>query len=245
MKEVVRLANRPLGQGNAFAPSKKEWLPVVMAAASLATSLAGGAASGAANRKAAAMQRQQEAKEMDWYKRRYNEDYVDTAAGQNLVRRAKEFARENWRKAAGAQAVAGGTEAATAQAKEAGNKMMGDTIANIAATDQQRKAHVDDLHRQAEEKNTQMNMAREQQRGVNIAQTAQGASNALASMGSALMQDAGTTNLEGGRNNSHSTPLNIPQDRPDGGVVELKSGVEGISGEYDVNGLRKKMGLPT
>jgi len=206
---VTKYVNQPLGMGYgtgmegarigassvscggvmmdcAFAGRPKLWIPVVLAAASLATSIAGGAASSAASRRAEARQRRQEAEEDTWYKRRYNEDYVDTAAGQNLVRRAKDYARENVKRAEGARAVAGGTDAATAQAKEAGNRMVGDTIANIAATDQQQKAQVDNMHRQAGMQFAQMDIARENQRAQNIAQTAQGASNALASGASAF-----------------------------------------------------------
>ena len=137
--------------GKIFAPSHKLWvISAIGAGVGLASSLIGGAKAAEAAREAEKKQKAQEARENAWYTRRYNEDYLDTAAGQNLVRRAKDYARENWKKAAGAQAVAGGTDAATAMAKEAGNRMVGDTIANIAAADSQRKANVDAQHRQAE-----------------------------------------------------------------------------------------------
>ena len=204
---VTKYVNQPLGMGNTFAPNRKEFIVGALAAAGLASSLYGGIKSSEAAKEAERRQRQQEAKEEAWYKRRYNENYVDTAAGQNLVRRAKEYAKENWKKAAGAQAVAGGTDAATAMAKEAGNKMVGDTIANIAATDTARKDNVDNMHRQAQERYAQMDMAREQQRAQNITQAAQGASNALISMAGAVSQ-AGTAkaDLNGGSNNSTSAP---------------------------------------
>jgi hypothetical protein len=188
---------------------RKEWIQVALAAGSLASSLIGGAKASSAAKEAECRQRAQEASEKAWYTRRYNEDYVDTAAGQNLIRRAKEYARENWRKAAGAQAVAGGTAAATQMAKDAGNKMVGDTIANIAATDQARKAQVDNMHRQAESQFAQMDMNREMQRAQNITNAAQGASNAMASMAGALGQNGGNVSLKGGSNNGDmSTALN-------------------------------------
>lgn len=164
------------------------------AGVSLASSLIGGAQASKAAKRAERRQREQEAKEDAWYNRRYNEDYIDTAAGQNLVRRAKEFAKENWRKAAGAQAVAGGTEAATQMAKDAGNKMVGDTIANIAATDQARKAQVDNMHRQAESQFAQMDMNRELNRAQNITDAAGAASNAIM-QGALAFED-----LKGGSN---------------------------------------------
>ena len=201
---VTKIVKQPLGMGNCFAPSRKEWIATALsAAAGIATSLFGGSQASKAAKEAEKRQRRQEAQEEAWYNRRYNEDYIDTKAGQNLVRRAKDFAKENWKKASGAQAVAGGTAAATAMAKEAGNKMMGDTIANIGANDENRKMQADNLHRQAQNQFAQMDMAREMQRAQNITNAAQSASNALMSVGSAVDQaSTRSANLQGGNNNS-------------------------------------------
>lgn len=205
------LVFQPLGMGRGIGTERdtlvvgcnqpKLWIAsAIGAGVGLASSLFGGISAAKAAREAEKRQRQQEAKENAWYTRRYNENYIDTAAGQNLVRRAKDYARENWRKAQGAQAVAGGTDAATAMAKEAGNRMVGDTIANIAATDQARKSHVDDMHRQAEQQFAQMDMNREMQRAQSITDAAQGASNAIMSMAGAV--DQVKPSLQGGSNNS-------------------------------------------
>ena len=201
---VTKIVKQPLGMGNCFAPSRKEWVVAALgAAAGIASSLIGGSQASKAAKEAERRQRRQEAQEEAWYNRRYNEDYIDTKAGQNLVRRAKDFAKENWKKASGAQAVAGGTAAATAMAKEAGNKMMGDTIANIGANDENRKMQADNLHRQAQNQFAQMDMAREMQRAQNITNAAQGASNAMMSIGSAVDQaSTRSANLQGGSNNS-------------------------------------------
>lgn len=212
---VTKYVKEPLGMGRGAglqrdnlgfvgAPSPKLWIATAIGAGvGLASSLIGGSQASKAAREAEKRQRQQEAAERAWYTRRYNEDYIDTAAGQNLVRRAKDYAREQWKKAAGAQAVAGGTDAATAMAKEAGNKMVGDTIANIAATDQQRKDNVDAQHRQAEAQFAQMDMNRELQRAQNITNAAQSASNAIMSVAGAVDQaSAAKPNLQGGSNNS-------------------------------------------
>lgn len=237
---VTKYINQPLGMGNTFSPSRKQWvLSAISAGAGLASSLFGGISASKAAREAERRQRAQEAKEDAWYNRRYNEDYVDTAAGQNLVRRAKDYAREQWRKASGAQAVAGGTDAATQMAKDAGNKMVGDTIANIAATDQGRKANVDNLHRQAEQNFAQMDMNREMQRAQNITQAAQGASNAMLSMAGALEQSSiKPSNLQGGSNGgiykegvAATTDTNISG----GGVLDSLH-----VGESDANVLRAK-----
>lgn len=180
---------RIISVGDASRPTqaRKQWIAAAIgAAAGLASSLLGGSQASKAAREAERRQRQQEAEEKAWYNRRYNEDYLDTAAGQNLVRRAKEYAKENWKKAQGAAAVGGGTDAATAIAKEQGNKMVGDTIANIAAADTEKKARVDDKHMQSRAKFAQMDMERANQKAANITAAAQQASNALISAGQAV-----------------------------------------------------------
>jgi len=204
----------PVGMGNPYSPSRKQFIATAIGVVGgLASSLLGGSAASRAAREAENRQRRQEAKEDAWYNRRYNEDYVDTAAGQNLVRRAKEYARNQWRKAAGSQAVAGGTDAAAQMAKDAGNKMMGDTIANIAATDQHRQASADTLHRQAEAQFAQQDMNRELQRAQNITNAAGTASNALMSIGNAVDQaSAGKASLQGGNNNG--TAIEQPAQQP-------------------------------
>ena len=200
---TTRYINQDLGMIEGC-KAKPQWIATALGVAGgLASSLIGGNAAEQAAREAERRQRALENKENAWYTRRYNEDYLDTAAGQNLVRRAKDYARENWKKAAGAQAVAGGTDAATAMAKEAGNRMVGDTIANIAAADSQRKANVDAQHRQAERSFAKMDMQRANQRAANITNSAQNASNAMMNAGAAIDN---TGNLAGGSNKGVVAP---------------------------------------
>lgn len=223
---VTKYVNQSLGMGVGdglhgsfagvpFVPQPKLWIGAAIGAiGGIASSLIGGSAASDAAREARRERERAEAKEQAWYNRRYNEDYLDTAAGQNLVRRAKEYAKENWKKAAGAQAVAGGTAAATQTAKDAGNKMVGDTIANIAAADTQRKANVDNIHMQNEQRFSQQRQSEQLQRAQNITSAAQAASNAMMSIGGAVDQaSAKTPNLQGGDNNSKvvtTTPASTP-----------------------------------
>jgi len=223
---VTKLVNQPLGMGICGAPSRKEWIASAIGAiGGIASSLIGGSAASDAAREARRERERAEAKEQAWYLRRYNEDYLDTAAGQNLVRRAKDYAKENWKKAAGAQAVAGGTDAATAQAKEAGNKMVGDTIANIAAADTQRKAQVDNMHMQNEQKFAQQRQAEQLQRAQNITNAAQSASNAIMSVAGAVDQaSAAKASLKGGSNNGTPASTSIPAN--DGTNAFIQDGME-------------------
>lgn len=194
---------RPLGMGMEGSPLRKEWVQVALAAAGLASSLFGGAASAKAAREARKEQRRKEAQENAWYTRKYNEDYLDTAAGQNLVRRAKQAANEIWKREHGRMIVGGGTEAAGAMAKEQGNKLVAETMANASAHDTARKDRVDEIHRQNQERFADQNIQIQNQRAANITQAAQGASNAMLSMAGALGENtSGGNNLQGGSNNS-------------------------------------------
>lgn len=214
MRGLERFVSVPLGLGDVFSPMRKEWIAsAIGAGAGLLSSFLGGGAASRAAKEAERRQRAMEAKEDAWYNRNYYQDYVDTAAGQNLVRRAKEFAKGQWKKAAGAQAVAGGTDAATQMAKDAGNKMVGDTLANIAATDQSRKSQVDATHMRNQQNFAQMDMNREMQRAQSITNAAQQASNAMMSVGSAVDQaSAAKVDLNGGSNNS--TAIEQPSQKP-------------------------------
>ena len=163
---------------------KKEW---VLGAASLALGI-GSSLFGANKAKKAARRAQAENQyrtnaEKAWYDKNYNTDYLDTKAGQNLMRRAQEVQDEYIRKADGAAAVGGGTAASVAQAKESANKAMGDTIANIAAQDTSRKQQVEDAHLANTQQLSRERQQIEQQKAQATSDAAQNASNALFNFG--------------------------------------------------------------
>ena len=163
---------------------KKEW---VLGAASLALGI-GSSLFGANKAKKAARRAQAENQyrtnaEKAWYDKNYNTDYLDTKAGQNLMRRAQEVQDEYIRKADGAAAVGGGTAASVAQAKESANKAMGDTIANISAQDTSRKQQVEDAHLANTQQLSRERQQIEQQKAQNTSDAAQNASNALFNFG--------------------------------------------------------------
>lgn len=257
--KIFNCIERPAGV-NCYAPSRKEWIATAIGAgAGLLSSWIGGKAASSAAKDAERRQRQQEAKEDAWYNRRYNEDYLDTAAGQNLVRRAKQMYDRNIKRAAGAKAVAGGTDASVQMAKDSANQALGDTMANIAATDQSRKSQVDNMHRQAEAQFAQMDMNREMQRAQNITNAAQNASNAMIAAGSAVDQmNAAKIDVNGSSNNG-KVVANAEKTMPSSytqpsGKVNIQSAVGAVKHnnpelgnvnidtyEHDVNTLDKLM----
>ena len=187
---------------------KKEW---VLGAASLAlgigSSLFGANKAKKAARRAAAENKYRTNAEKAWYDKNYNTDYLDTKAGQNLMRRAQEVQDEYIRKADGAAAVGGGTAASVAQAKESANKAMGDTIANIAAQDTSRKQHVEDAHLANTQQLSRERQQIEQQKAQATSDAAQNASNALFNFGvNQLGSELEGTKLQNNSKLANSTP---------------------------------------
>lgn len=163
---------------------KKEWIATAaMLAGSVASSLFGANKAKKAARKAQKENTYRSNAEKAWYDKEYNTDYLDTKAGQNLMRRAQEVQNEYIRKADGAAAVGGGTAASVAMAKEAANKTIGDTVANIAAQDTSRKQHVADTHLQNTQQLSRERQQIEQQKAQATSDAAQNMSNALMSAG--------------------------------------------------------------
>ena len=186
MSYLKNLQNRELGNDalGGYGVQHKEWIATAIGAGlALGSSLWGGSQASKAARKANKIIANEKAEDNAWFRRRYNEHYADTAAGQNLMRQAREYADKTWKRAQGASKVAGATDEAAALAKEGGNKVVADTLSNMAAQDTARKAQVDAQHRAMQHQLTQQQVGIEQQRAAQIANAAQNASNAMISAG--------------------------------------------------------------
>ena len=210
---------------------KKEW---VLGAASLAlgvgSSIFGANKAKRAARRAAAENKYRTNAEKAWYDKNYNTDYLDTKAGQNLMRRAKEVQDEYVRKADGAAAVGGGTAASVAMAKEAANKAMGDTIANVAAQDTSRKQHVEDAHLANTQQLSRERQQIEQQKAQATSDAAQNASNALFNFGVNRLG----SELEGAKLQNNSKLANSTPTLDNKNVTDISTG---LSHKADANGL--------
>ena len=210
---------------------RKEW---VLGAASLAAGV-GASLFGANKAKKAARRAQAENQyrtnaEKAWYDKNYNTDYLDTKAGQNLMRRAQEVQDEYIRKADGAAAVGGGTAASVAMAKEAANKAMGDTIANVAAQDTARKQHVEDAHLANTQQLSRERQQIEQQKAQATSDAAQNASNSLFNVG---VNQLGSQ-LEGTKLQNNSKLANSIPTLDNKNVTDISTG---LSHKADANGL--------
>lgn len=116
----------------------------------VASSVIGGMQAQRAAKNANAELVAQRKKNEDWYNRRYNEDYTQSAEAQAAMTKARELAQEQMKAARGTAAVMGGTEAGVAAAQASANKMLADTMGNIAQNATARKDAVESQYMQRE-----------------------------------------------------------------------------------------------
>lgn len=177
-----------------FQPQLAEWVGVALGALGAATSILGGLSSANAAKRAEKLRQEQDAKNAAWFNRKYNESYIDTAAGRNAIRQAIDYGKRQTQRAEGAAAVTGGTDAAVAQAKEGANRMVGDTIGQLAAQDTARKESAEATYLRQQEQSTAQQMANQQAKAAGIAQAAQGASNVMM-VGATLLNNVGSSGV--------------------------------------------------
>ena len=173
-----------------FKPQVAEFLGIALGAIGAGMSILGGVSSANAAKRAEKLRQEQDAKNAAWFNRKYNESYIDTAAGRNAIRQAIDYGKRQTQRAEGAAAVTGGTDAAVAQAKEGTNKMVGDTIGQLAAQDTARKEQAEATYLRQQEQSTAQQIANEKAKAAGIAQAAQGASNAMM-QGAAMLGSTG------------------------------------------------------
>lgn len=188
-----KFINQPLGNcdlSGGYAPAKKRiWPAIIMAAAAAGSAIYGAAKSNQANREAEAKLAAEKAITQAERRRNKYEDPLSRADVQNVIRVAQQQADKIYKRAEGESAVAGSTDASKQMAKDAGNSMVADAVANIAANDATRKDIVDAQYRAEERGLTQQQIALQQQRGQNVANAAGQISSAL---GQAALSYAGT-----------------------------------------------------
>ena len=134
----------------------------------------------------------QRQKLQNWYNIRSNEDYTRRADVQAALTKQRELINERYKQSRATNVVSGGSEAALAAEKEAANKAMGDTIANIAAAGAANKDKVDQMYLGMDNQMSQ-NVANAgyQQNMQQAQQTAQAggqAAGAAVQMGGALIE---------------------------------------------------------
>lgn len=122
------------------------WGAIAGAALSATSSIIGSARAKKQAEKAEAQLDLQRKQNEDWYNRRYNEDYTQTAEAQRALTLARENAQQQLAAARGRQAVVGGTEESVAATQEAVNRGLAETMSGIAAQGTARRDAVEDTY---------------------------------------------------------------------------------------------------
>lgn len=110
---------------------------IIGAATSVAGGIMGGVNAAKAQREAKNQLNRSHTETSDALRRQINQDYTQTAQAQAALNAAKENFDNRIGQAEGAQAVAGGTDASVAQAKQQANDAMANAVSNVAVNGEQ------------------------------------------------------------------------------------------------------------
>ena len=162
--KLGKILNQPLGASLPIGNTKKEMpiplaVPIAAAAIGAIGKLWGNSKAAEAERKRQRMLQADKAKSDAYYRRMINQNFTDTAQGQNWMRIARQEADRVWKREAGATAVTGRTPAADAMAKDKANQIVADTIANGEAQEGMRKDNLEASKRAADSQFAQQEMA--------------------------------------------------------------------------------------
>lgn len=120
---------------------------IIGAGVGLFSGIFGGISAARAAAKAEQELKRQRQSNEDWYRRRYNEDYTQTAEAQRLMTEARQLAQDQIRNAVGRQAVMGGTTEVD-NARKQSQDLVSDTLSDIAVVGSQRKDAIEKQYRQ-------------------------------------------------------------------------------------------------
>jgi len=109
------------------------WMPLIQAGIGLGQSVYSGIKAGEDRKAADALQAKQEADNESWYNKEYYTDYTKRADSQNLLKRLKETTDTNNKRNEMTAAITGATDESVQVSKDANNKVVSDTMGNLAA----------------------------------------------------------------------------------------------------------------
>lgn len=141
---------------------------IIGTAAGVAGSLIGGYKASKQLKKVRRMLGQQERDNRNWYDRRMNQDYTQTAAAQDAIRRTREYADQLLSRAEGSSMVHGNTSESMAAARRQAAQAVGNTTADIAAAGDQTRDAVEQQYIANQKEIQRRKMALWQQQAQNI-----------------------------------------------------------------------------
>ena len=159
-------------------------------AAQVGASIYGAIKSSQANKKAMDILKAQKDENKKWYEERMNEDYLQRADVQNVLRKQRELLGEQYKRARATNVVAGGTDESLAMQQEAANEVLGDTMGNIAAQAESYKEGVENQYRTTDAALDQQEMGIHQTQAQTIATAAGQVGKAVSGLVSGAGMDA-------------------------------------------------------
>lgn len=145
---------------------------IINAAAGVAGSIIGGLKASREMKKVRRLIGQQERDNQNWYDRRVNQDYTQTAAAQDAIRRTRQYADELIRRAEGNSIVNGAAQETLAEARRQASQAVGNTMASLAAGGDAIRQATEQQYRRNKRHLTQQRIALHQQKAQNISQAA-------------------------------------------------------------------------
>lgn len=204
----------------------------------LASSIAGGIANRKARQKQEQMIAQQQKENQAWYDRKYNEDPTKRADTVRLLTQMQEQIKNRNKAAKGRQAVMGGTEDSTTAVKEANNKTLADTTAQIVAANDARKDNIENQYRARKSQLQGQQMGLEAEKAADTANAVAGVAGTAANIAAAV--DSGT-------GKSKAPDMNVTQEQL-GGIAKnpndtlgLKAQATSLPNEGELNSLGAKL----
>lgn len=204
----------------------------------LASSIAGGIANRKARQKQEQMIAQQQKENQAWYDRKYNEDPTKRADTVRLLTQMQEQIKNRNKAAKGRQAVMGGTEDSTTAVKEANNKTLADTTAQIVAANDARKDNVENQYRARKSQLQGQQMGLEAEKAADTANAVAGVAGTAANIAAAV--DSGT-------GKSKAPDMNVTQEQLSGiaknlnDTLGLKAQATSLPNEGELNSLGAKL----
>lgn len=142
----------------------------------LGSAIYGAVKSSQANNKARQLIQDQRDENRRWYNTKMNQDYTMRTDVQNAINKQRELLDEQYKRAKATNVVGGGSDESLALQKEAANKSLADTTADIAAAGANYKDQVEQQYRAND---AALNQQQAQSYQQQAAQTAQAASQAV------------------------------------------------------------------
>lgn len=167
---------------------------IVGAGLSLASSIAGGISNAKKRREQRRLLEQQQRENQAWYDRRYNEDPTKRADTMRLLTQMNDAVKNRNQSARGRQAVMGGTEDSTTAVKEANNKTIADTTAQLVAANEARKDSIEQQYMQRKQQIQGQQMQMKAEDAANTANVVAGVAGTAANIANALDSGSGSGN---------------------------------------------------